>query len=46
MELKLSWNVLSERMYTVATTEKSREQLYELLLQRVYQAIKLTQTTG
>ena len=37
MEVKLSWNVLSDRIYTVATTGKSREQLYELLLQRVYQ---------
>ena len=31
MEVKLSWNVLSGRMYTVAPTGKSREQLYELL---------------
>ena len=34
MEVKLSWNVLSGRMYTVAPTGKSREQLYELLFNR------------
>jgi len=34
MEVKLSWNVLTDRMYTVAATGKSREQLYELLFNR------------
>ena len=34
MEVKLSWDVLSDRMYTVASTRKFREQLYELLFNR------------
>ena len=34
MEVKLSWNVLSGQMYTVAPTGKSREQLNELLFNR------------
>ena len=34
MEVKLSWNVLSDRMYTVAPTGKSREQLYALLFNK------------
>ena len=34
MEVKLSWNVLSDRMYRVTLTGKSREQLYELLFNR------------
>ena len=34
MEVKLSWNVLSGRMYTVAPTGKSREEIFELLFNR------------
>ena len=34
MEIKLSWNMLSDRMYTEAPTGMSREQLYELLFNR------------
>ena len=34
MEVKLSWNVLSDRMCTVAPTGKSHEQLYEPLFNR------------
>eukprot|EP00434_Breviolum_minutum_P025272 symbB.v1.2.022328.t1/scaffold1974.1/size94090/4 len=34
MEVKLSWNVLSDRMYTVAPTGKSREQPYALLFNK------------
>ena len=34
MEVKLSWNALSDRMYTVAPTGMPREQLYELLFNR------------
>ena len=34
MEVKLSWNVLADRMYTVAPTGKSREQLYALLFNK------------
>ena len=34
MEIKLSWNVLSDRMYTHAPTGMPRERLYELLFNR------------
>ena len=34
MEVKLSWHVLADRMYTVAPTRKSREQLYALLFNK------------
>ena len=34
MEVKLSWNVLADRMYTAAPTGKSREQLYALLFNK------------
>jgi len=34
MEVKLSWNVLADRMYTVAPTGKLREQLYALLFNK------------
>ena len=34
MEVKLSWNVLADRMYTVALSGKSREQLYALLFNK------------
>jgi len=34
MEVKLNWTVLTDRMYTVAPTGKSREQLYALLFNR------------
>ena len=34
MEVKLSWNVLADWMYTVAPTGKLREQLYALLFNK------------
>ena len=34
MEVKLSWHVLADRMYTAAPTGKSREQLYALLFNK------------
>ena len=34
MEVKLNWTVLTNRIYTVAPTGKSREQLYALLFNR------------
>ena len=34
MKVKLSWNVLADRMYTAAPTGKSREQLYALLFNK------------
>eukprot|EP00434_Breviolum_minutum_P042861 symbB.v1.2.038169.t2/scaffold5856.1/size23381/1 len=34
MEVKLSWHVLANRMYTAAPTGKSREQLYALLFNK------------
>ena len=34
MEVKLNWTVLTDRMYTVAPTGKSREQLHGLLFNR------------
>ena len=40
MEVKLSWNVLSGQMYTVAPTGKLREQLYELVFNRAVRAAK------
>ena len=41
MEVKLSWHVLANRMYTAAPTGKSREQLYALLFNK---AVRGSQT--
>ena len=40
MEVKLNWNVFSDRMYTETPNGKSREQLCELLFNRAARAAK------
>ena len=40
MEVKLSWQVLADRMYTAAPTGKSREELYALLFNKAARAAK------